>query len=367
MLLSVLGDLTAKPIENEERMMLRKRMDSESSASSYVYRSDNQGPPHFYYLSSEDLNRNFHIQPSAAPLVYYKSSPFVTYAPAFPSNYYPSKTKSSLIAFKPSPPDTSKSSSASSSSEESNESGRDDSKAKHSNESEDHSSEGGQSHEDKYHKKKGNKSSKGYSNEIKFKKGKKGSYEKEYKDKDHEEEGENDSKKYHEADNYHQHEAQGEHKKGGKYGSKKHHKKGSKSKGYHNVFMKDEYKKDHTFYGKESLTFRLEFIILFRIFYFQIPPTTKAITQSTVQITRNTRMMMAKIKKVHTMTRPTNVEIIPKRVEAIAATMKMTMKVTRRNRVTLKNIPITKNMQKKEKKIIILSMKINSFLCYFKV
>lgn len=249
MLLSVAA-VSAKPVDNEERTMLRKRMDTDSAASSYVYRSDNHGPPQYYYLTSDDLNRNFDFKPSALPLDYYKSSPLVTYAPAYLTNYYPPKTKSSVNAFKPSPPDTSKSSS--SSSEESNESGRDDSKAKHSQESQDHSSEGGQSHEDKYHKKKGKKSKTGYSKELKFKKGKKGSYEREYKDKDFEAEGEKDSKKYDEADNYHEHESQAEHKKGGKYGSKKHHKKGSKSKGYHNVFMKDEYKKDHTFYGKFS-------------------------------------------------------------------------------------------------------------------
>lgn len=33
-------------------------------------------------------------------------------------------------------------------------------------------------------------------------------------------------------------------------GEKKHHKKGSKTTGYHNVYHKDEYKKDHKFYDE---------------------------------------------------------------------------------------------------------------------
>lgn len=250
-LLSLFSEISAEPLENDDRLSLRNRMDTDHAASSYFYRSDNNGPPQILYLTSDDLNRNFHFRPSPSPLVYYKSSPFVTYAPAYPTNYYPPKTKSSLVSFKPSPPDTSKSLSSSSESE-SNESGRDNSKANHSDESKDHSSESGQSHEDKYHKKKGKKLSNGYKKEMKFKKGKKGSYEREYKEKDFDAEGDNSSKKYDEADNYHSHESQGQHKKGGKYGSKKHHKKGSKSKGYHNVFMKDEYKKDHTFYGERN-------------------------------------------------------------------------------------------------------------------
>lgn len=35
-------------------------------------------------------------------------------------------------------------------------------------------------------------------------------------------------------------------------GEKKHHKKGSKTTGYHNVYHKDEYKKDHKFYDESD-------------------------------------------------------------------------------------------------------------------
>lgn len=41
--------------------------------------------------------------------------------------------------------------------------------------------------------------------------------------------------------------------KGGQYAQKKQHKKGSKTLGYHNVFHKDEYKKDHTFYDEAHI------------------------------------------------------------------------------------------------------------------
>ncbi|KAG5669839.1 hypothetical protein PVAND_000130 [Polypedilum vanderplanki] len=39
--------------------------------------------------------------------------------------------------------------------------------------------------------------------------------------------------------------------KEGKYDEQHQRKKGKKSKGYHNIFMKDEYKKDHTFYDMD--------------------------------------------------------------------------------------------------------------------
>jgi hypothetical protein len=264
LILTVLGESLAKPVENFERMMLRKRMDQDHAASSYVYRSDNNGPTQVYYLTADDLSRNYHHKPS--PLVYYESSPLTVsnvYASAYPTSSYPApKPKQILPPFKPSPlleeyveprDDSSSSSGSSSSSEESHEGGANASKANFSHQDDDHSEEGGKSHDDKYNKKHGEKSNKGYKNELKFSKGKKGSYDKKYDAGNHEEEGDKKSSKYDESDNYHEHHSKDHKKKGGKYGSKKHHKKGSKSKGYHNVFMKDEYKKDHTFYGKLNL------------------------------------------------------------------------------------------------------------------
>jgi len=110
-------------------------------------------------------------------------------------------------------------------------------------------SEGGKKFENSYQKKHGFKTNEGYNTDQKYSQGKKDSY-----DKKHDSGNENSEKK-NKASNYEDHEQseddnnQGHTENGEKYNSKKQHKKGSKSKGYHNVFMKDEYKKDHIFYG----------------------------------------------------------------------------------------------------------------------
>jgi hypothetical protein len=346
--LTIISEVVSKPLQNEETVILRHRMDSDDSASSYVYRKDNHGAPQIYYLSADDLNRKFYSKPTSAPLVYYKPAPYVTYAPNY---YYQPKMRSRIVAFKPSPVDTSKSQSSSSESDESH--GRDhDSHDKHSSESDDHSEEGGKSHEEKYHKKQGKKSTKGYNKELKYSKGDKGSYEKEYKDKDFEEEGENDSKKYDEADSYHNHEAEGHHKKGGKFGSKKHHKKGSKSKGYHNVFMKDEYKKDHTFYGKFTLQSENLNAIQNQL-NLQTPQIIRVTSQSTGQTTKSTVMKIAKGVKAHTTMLVSRLAITLTKTAATRDLMIMPTKATRRNRDIKRNTVIKKSSLNMAETIII--------------
>lgn len=101
------------------------------------------------------------------------------------------------------------------------------------------SNDGGQKYENSYHKKFGHKTNEGYSKDEKYHKGNKDSYGKQRKDHEENED----------------HDQQEGHKKGEKYNARKQHKKGSNSKGYHNVFMKDEYKKDHIFYGERSIPF----------------------------------------------------------------------------------------------------------------
>ncbi|CRL01681.1 CLUMA_CG014900, isoform A [Clunio marinus] len=127
-------------------------------------------------------------------------------------------------------------------------SGEDISRSFDSHDNDDHLSESAQSHEDKYKKNHGKKSKEGYSKEENFKKGKKGSYHKDHKEGDESEEGESEKSHYDEADKHQEYSSKDKKEKGGQYKKQKHHKKGSQSKGYHNVFMKDEYKKDHTFY-----------------------------------------------------------------------------------------------------------------------
>jgi Domain of unknown function (DUF4779) len=279
LLLPVLGVVVvARPVDNPDQVMLRRRMDQAESAS-YMYRSDNNGPAQVIYLTSGDANRrNFNL-PLPALTIRSAGPSYAritqSYAPAYPVNYYPPKTKADAV-FKPSQPiyapaHIPRSQSSSSSSSSSSGSGSDESSRHHpqshhrsgSDESSRHhphshhqsgefSAEGGHSNEDKFHKKKGHKAAKGYTTDVKFKKAKKGEYGHKHEEGNFGEQGGKKSSHYDEGDKYSEHHEAAQNEKGGKFGSKKHHKKGSKSKGYHNVFMKDEYKKDHTFYGKLS-------------------------------------------------------------------------------------------------------------------
>uniref|UniRef100_A0A1B0CK13 Putative cuticular protein 35b n=1 Tax=Lutzomyia longipalpis TaxID=7200 RepID=A0A1B0CK13_LUTLO len=112
-----------------------------------------------------------------------------------------------------------------------------------------HYSDGdGSEYGEEYHKKHGSEGKKGHDSETKFEKGSKGHYSKEDHSGHYDEDGGHKKSYYDEGDEYGQHHEGAHASKGGKYGEKKHHKKGSKTTGYHNVFHKDEYKKDHTFY-----------------------------------------------------------------------------------------------------------------------
>ncbi|XP_049542681.1 histidine-rich glycoprotein-like [Anopheles darlingi] len=114
----------------------------------------------------------------------------------------------------------------------------------------------GSSYGENHHRKKGEKGVKGYDSKHALEKGSKGSYGKE----DHEHrygQGGDRKHSYHDEDShYHDHHAEGKRTKGGKHHEKKHHKKGSKTTGYHNVYHKDEYKKEHIFYDNADNTGR---------------------------------------------------------------------------------------------------------------
>lgn len=309
LVLSLLGEVIAKPTEDYERMMLRSQMDLDAGATSYVYRSDNNGPPQIYYLTGDGLNNNF---PSYKPSQQNEVVPYIysqPYASAYPISYYPPQTKSELILPIASseldapivrseyvaPMIHSKELDApmvrseyhapmihsrelevpmfrseyiapvihsseeradhsgddsSSSIQESNEGGGDYSRSNGSDENKKHLIEGGHAHEEKFNKKKGKKSKKNYKKQFNFAKGMKGSYNQKHGDGDYGEIAEKKDSHYNQNNQHTEHDAADKNEKGGQFDKKKHHKKGSKSKGYHNVFMKDEYKKDHTFYGK---------------------------------------------------------------------------------------------------------------------
>lgn len=111
-----------------------------------------------------------------------------------------------------------------------------------------HSKESEESYEEEHSSKKGEKGRKGHKSSHGLKKGSKGSYGKEDHSTSYANEGDR-KKSYHDEDGYQKKHHDEEHRtRGGKHGEKKFHKKGSKTTGYHNVYHKDEFKKEHIFY-----------------------------------------------------------------------------------------------------------------------
>lgn len=108
--------------------------------------------------------------------------------------------------------------------------------------------EDGSSHKSDDYSKHGKIEKKGHDSELKFSKGEKGSHDKEDHSGHYNEDGGNKKSHLDEASFYDDHHSYDKGSKGGKFGEKKDHKKGSKTTGYHNVYHKDEFKKDHTFY-----------------------------------------------------------------------------------------------------------------------
>lgn len=106
----------------------------------------------------------------------------------------------------------------------------------------------GSSYGEEHHGKKGEKGVKGYDSKHALTKGSKGSYGKEDHEHRYGQDGDRKHSYHDEGSHYHDHHAAAKRTKGGKHHEKKHHKKGSKTTGYHNVYHKDEYKKEHIFY-----------------------------------------------------------------------------------------------------------------------
>lgn len=107
---------------------------------------------------------------------------------------------------------------------------------------------GGSDYEEKHHAAHGEKGIKGYKSSDNEAKGASGHYGKKH-DEAFYSEGEGEIKAHHdEADAHGKHHQSGKQYKGGKNGHKKHFSKGEDVTGYHKVFHKDEFKKDHDFY-----------------------------------------------------------------------------------------------------------------------
>lgn len=107
---------------------------------------------------------------------------------------------------------------------------------------------GGSDYEEKHQAAHGEKGSKGYKSSKNHAKGESGQYGKKY-DEGFYSKGEGVIKSHHnEADAHGKHYNSGKGYKGGNHGHKKHASKGEEVTGYHKVFHKDEFKKDHDFY-----------------------------------------------------------------------------------------------------------------------
>ncbi|XP_068619735.1 sarcoplasmic reticulum histidine-rich calcium-binding protein-like [Battus philenor] len=106
----------------------------------------------------------------------------------------------------------------------------------------------GSDYGEQHHAAHGEKGAKGYNSKGHHEEGKSGSYGKEHNEGFYEE-GDGKKVAHHDvADAHGKHHESGGSYKGGDHGHKKHFSKGEDVTGYHKVFHKDEYKKDHDFY-----------------------------------------------------------------------------------------------------------------------
>ncbi|XP_050679430.1 keratin, type I cytoskeletal 9-like [Leptidea sinapis] len=111
-----------------------------------------------------------------------------------------------------------------------------------------HEGGGGSQYGEEHHAAHGEKGSKGYNSKGHFAKGQAGSYGKVHKEGHGSEASGEKGVYYDEADSHGKHHNLAKGYKGGNHGHKKHHSKGEDITGYHKVFEKDEFKKDHDFY-----------------------------------------------------------------------------------------------------------------------
>ncbi|KAL4706369.1 hypothetical protein ACJJTC_018468 [Scirpophaga incertulas] len=106
----------------------------------------------------------------------------------------------------------------------------------------------GSDYGEEHHAAHGEKGSKGHSSKGHHAKGGSGHYAQEHNEGYHSEDGGEKGSHHDEADAHGKHHESGGSYKGGDHGHKKHFSKGEEVTGYHKVFNKDEFKKDHDFY-----------------------------------------------------------------------------------------------------------------------
>lgn len=109
---------------------------------------------------------------------------------------------------------------------------------------------GGSAFEDAERAVRGEKGEKGYFHQDAFEKGLKGAHENDEKKSFLNKSGGLQIGAYDVAVHFGNNNKKGSANRGESFSAKKDHKKDSKTTGYHNVYHKDEYKKDHSFYDK---------------------------------------------------------------------------------------------------------------------
>lgn len=200
-------------------------------ATSYIYRSDNDGPASFIQLGGH----GYQPQAFPAPLPLGPVKAFEAYdLAAVPLPYIAAKP----IAVEDAEDDDDDS-------DEDGDDYGDDGLIGHGHE---YAKGGGNNFHKGHHEAEGAKGSKGYNSKEYIEKGDSGHYGKEH-DEGHHGEAKGEKGAYHDEAGAHgkHHESGGSYKKGD-HGHKKHHSKGEEVTGYHNVFNKNEFKKDHDFY-----------------------------------------------------------------------------------------------------------------------
>lgn len=118
---------------------------------------------------------------------------------------------------------------------------------------EDYEEDHGSSYEDASSSKHGSKGQSGYSNKENFAKGASGEHDEENSAGSHAASGGHKAASHEDAGHYAEGHAAGSSENGGSHSHAESHKKGSKTSGYHKIYRKDEYKKDHTFYDEKDV------------------------------------------------------------------------------------------------------------------
>ncbi|XP_049885698.1 sarcoplasmic reticulum histidine-rich calcium-binding protein-like [Pectinophora gossypiella] len=203
-------------------------------ASGYIYRSDNNGPASLIQLGAVPYQQPHAFAPPLPIAQPPKLEAFEAYdlAPA-PLPYIAAEPIVEVDA---------------GAEDEDDDDDDDDSSEEYLDHGHGYEKKGGNDYGAEHHEVHGEKGSKGYSSKDHHADGESGHYGKEHNEGFYKESEGKVNHHHDDADAHGKHHEAGGSYKGGNHGHKKHHSKGEEVTGYHKVFHKDEFKKDHDFY-----------------------------------------------------------------------------------------------------------------------